>query len=91
VQSPNLSQRYLHKKHIMLDSKQTIDGVEYAYGYGGNGTIRITEPIQALIDLKGMPQLSIQHEGPVTAEQGAHLETAAPAIVRDMYSKMPQR
>lgn len=75
----------------MLERKQTIDGQEYAYEYGGNGTIRITAPVQAVIDLKHMPDISVQHEGEISPEQVAHLETSLQAIVSDMFAQMPRR
>ena len=75
----------------MLDRKQTINDVEYAYHYGGNGTIRITEPVQVTIDLKAMPKLEIMPNGPVSDEQKAHLDGAVQTIVADMFAQMPGR
>ncbi len=75
----------------MLHRTQTINEVEYAYHYGGNGTIRITEPVKVTIDLKHMPKLEIMPNGPVNEEQQSHLNGAIQAIVADMFAQMPGR
>lgn len=83
---------YLHENEKdMLERKQTINEVEYSYEYGGNGTIRVTDPVRVLIDLKQMPQVAVTPEGEVGAEQQAHLNGALQAIIADMFAQMPQR
>jgi hypothetical protein len=79
------------KPEIMLERTQTINGVEYSYQYGGNGTISVTAPIQVVIDLKQMPKLSLTLLGDVSDEQRAHFDGALQAIVADMFAQIPNR
>lgn len=74
----------------MLERKQTINDVDYEYQYGGNGTIRITSPVQVSIDLKAMPKLSVTPLGDVSEAQQTHLNGALQAIVSDMFAQMPK-
>ncbi len=74
----------------MLERKQTINDVEYEYQYGGNGTIRVTAPIEVSIDLKAMPKLAVTPLGDVTEDQQRHLNGALQAIVSDMFAQMPR-
>lgn len=74
----------------MLERKQNINGVDYEYQYGGNGTIRVTAPLQVSIDLKTMPQLSVTPLGDVSDEQQVHLNGALQTIVADMFAQMPK-
>ncbi len=74
----------------MFERSQAINGVDYAYHYGGNGTIMITAPIRVTIDLKQMPKISVTPLGDVTDEQKAHLDGALQAIVADMFAQIPK-
>lgn len=74
----------------MFNRTQTINGVEYSYHYGGNGTIAITTPIQSTIDLKQLPEVEVQHQVPVSDEQKEHLSGALQTIVDDMFAQMPR-
>ena len=74
----------------MFERKQNINGVDYEYQYGGNGTIRVTAPVQVSIDLKAMPKLAVTPLGEVSEEQQTHLNGALQTIVADMFAQMPK-
>lgn len=78
------------KSLIMFERTQTINGTEYAYNYGGHGTIAVTAPLQATIDLKQMPNISVEYGDNATDDQKAGLAGALQAIVSDMFAQMPR-
>jgi len=75
----------------MLERTQIINGIEYSYQYGGNGTIAVTSPIRVTIDLKQMPKISLTPLGDMSEEQRVHVDGALQAIVADMFAQIPSR